>query len=269
MSIQEFCLSFFPAFLFFSFFHTQGITLGYHRLLSHKSLRVPKFLEYFFVAGAYLAFEGSPIFWVTTHRLHHRYSDHPGDPHTPLDGFFHAFISWMWAPKVLISKEQSKLVAPDLYRDPLYRLLHCNHSVLNGYLCLLLGTLYRLAIYFIFGPVVLCANLLATLLAFSGPLFVNTFCHMKKFGYETYKCGDGSRNVLFVAILAQGEGWHNNHHTFPQSARHGLLPQEFDLTWVTISILKKCGLAKDIRLPKKECHLSYVDDSQSELMSIR
>lgn len=264
MYMQNHIWLFFTAFLFFSFFHTQGITLGYHRLLSHRSLRVPKLVEYFFVAGAYLAFEGSPIFWVTTHRLHHRYSDHPGDPHTPLDGFFHAFISWMWAPKVIITKEESKLLAPDLYRDPIYKMLHCNHSSLNGYLCLLVGVIFRAGIFLLFGPVVLAANLLATLIAFIGPLLVNTICHMKNYGYETYKCGDGSRNVFIVAMVAAGEGWHNNHHTFPQSARHGLTPKEFDLTWLTISILEKFGLAKKVRLPKKESHL-FVAENESVL----
>jgi len=256
MQIQENIILFISTFLIFSFFHTQGITLGYHRLLSHKSLKVPKLVEYFFVAGAYLAFEGSPIFWVVTHRLHHRYSDHPGDPHSPVDGFFHAFISWMWAPKVLITGSQSKLIAPDLYRDPVYRFLHCNNSVLNGYLCMFLGIVFRLAILVALGPVVFAANICATLLAFLGPLLVNTFCHMKQYGYQTYQCGDGSRNVFLVAMLAAGEGWHNNHHTFPQSARHGLLPRELDLTWLTIRVLEKCKLAKNIRLPKAESHLT-------------
>ena len=250
------------ALAFFWFFHTQGITLGYHRLLSHRSLKIPKWLEYFFVSGAYLAFEGSPIFWVTTHRLHHRYSDHRGDPHSPHDGFWHAFIAWMWAPKVLISKDESRMLAPDLYRDPLYRALHCGHTVWHSYLCLTVGVLFRIGIFCVFGPVVLAANLCATALAFVGPLLVNTICHLRRFGYETYSCGDDSRNVLWVAILAAGEGWHNNHHTFPQSARHGLLPREFDATWATVCLLKKLGIAKKIRLPKSESHLAIPKELQ-------
>jgi stearoyl-CoA desaturase (delta-9 desaturase) len=260
MISPENILVFATAFVFFSFFHTQGITLGYHRLLSHRSLKVPKFIEYFFVLGAYLSFEGSPIFWVATHRLHHRYSDHKGDPHSPRDGLLHAFISWMWAPKVLISKEESRMLAADLYRDPIYKMLHCGHTIWDGYLCLTIGLAYRALILFAFGPLVLAANLLATALAFLGPLLVNTVCHLRQYGYETYTCGDDSRNVPFVAFLAAGEGWHNNHHTFPQSARHGLLPKEFDATWLTISILEKLRLATQIRLPKKESHLVVPDE---------
>src|SRR5471030_864138 len=99
-------VTFVVAFLLFFVFHSQGITLGYHRLLSHRSLKVPKWLEYLIVSGAYLSIEGAPIFWVTTHRLHHRYSDHDGDPHSPRDGLFHSFISWMWKPVVLISSRE-------------------------------------------------------------------------------------------------------------------------------------------------------------------
>jgi len=249
-------VTFVVAFLIFLVYHSQGITLGYHRILSHKSLKVPKWLEYFIASGAYLSLEGAPIFWVTTHRVHHRYSDHDGDPHAPRDGFFHAFISWMWKPLVIISEKESKKLAPDLYRDPVYRFLHLGHSGFDGLLCLTLAICFRVAIYFLFGPIVLAANLLATFMAFLGPLCVNTFGHMPSFGYQTYPCGDGSRNVWFVAMLAMGEGWHNNHHAFPQSARHGLESTELDFTWITICILKALGLAKIIRLPKTVSHLS-------------
>ena len=248
-------LTFSVAFLIFYVFHAQGITLGYHRLLSHRSLRVPKWLEYFIVSGAYLSLEGAPIFWVTTHRVHHRYSDHDGDPHAPRDGMLHAFGTWMWKPKVIISTEESKLLAPDLYRDPVYRFLHMNHSGKDGLVCLLFAIGFRVALYFLFGPVVLCANLLATVVSFCGPLLVNSFAHLPAFGYQTYDCGDSSRNVWWVALIAMGEGWHNNHHAFPLSARHGLKPLEFDATWISINILRALGLARDIHLPKAVSHL--------------
>jgi fatty-acid desaturase len=249
-------LTFLTAFFIFYVFHAQGITLGYHRILSHKSLTVPKWLEYLIVSGAYLSLEGAPIFWVTTHRVHHRYSDHDGDPHAPRDGIFHSFGSWMWKPLVIINAEESKKLAPDLYRDPVYRFLHLNHSGNDGWLCLFCAVAFRVAIYLFFGPVVLMANLLATLVSFMGPLLVNSVGHLPSFGYQTYDCGDSSRNVWFVGLIAMGEGWHNNHHAFPASARHGLMWWEFDATWVTISILRALGLAKDIRLPKSISHLS-------------
>lgn len=124
-------------------------------------------------------------------------------------------------------------------------------------MCLGFSIIFRIGILFLLGPVVLGANLLATLMAFLGPLLVNTVAHIKRFGYQSYDCGDESRNVWFVAALSMGEGWHNNHHAFPQSARHGLKALEIDPTWITISLLKILGLATEIRLPKKPSHLGF------------
>ncbi|QQR60079.1 MAG: fatty acid desaturase [Candidatus Melainabacteria bacterium] len=234
------------------YWHALGGTLGYHRILSHKSLVVPKWLEYLIVSGGYLGLEGSPIFWVSTHRRHHRYSDQPGDPHTPRDGVWHSVIAWMWSPKTQMTSEESQKMVPDLYRDPLYKLLHCKHTHWDGFLCLFLSILFRVAIFYVFGIWALLGNILGSIVAFCGPLLVNSVCHMRQFGYETYKAGDGSRNVWFVALLSLGEGWHNNHHAFPQSARHGLKGHEIDATWITIKVLEKLGLARSIRLPKSE-----------------
>ena len=231
-------------------YHGLGITLGYHRLLSHRAFKVPRWLEYFIVSGAYLAFEGAPIFWVTAHRIHHRYSDHKGDPHSPRDGFWHAWIAWMWDGMVPVSEEQNKLLSPDLYRDNVYKFLHAGGGGKDGLICLAFNFTYRAAIVLIFGWWALLGEFLGTLLAFTGPLMVNTFCHMRNLGYETYPCADDSRNVGFVGFLALGEGWHNNHHAFPQSARHGLTPKEPDLSWMFLSVLKAVGLATDVRLPK-------------------
>ncbi len=261
-SIQNSPFTFLAAFFLFYYYHTLGITLGYHRLLSHRSLILPKWLEYVVVSGGYLALEGSPIFWVSTHRLHHRFSDQDGDPHSPLDGLWHAFVAWMWAPKVIVSAEESKKLVPDLYRDPIYRFLHCRHTHFDGVLCLVLSILFRIAIYSIFGFWVLIANLTATAMAFIGPLLVNSICHLRRFGYETFPCGDNSRNVWFVALLSLGEGWHNNHHTFPQSARHGLKILELDLTWITIRILEKLKIAHSVRLPKPETKVNLKKDAE-------
>jgi len=242
---------FLGVFLLAYIYHGVGITMGYHRLLSHRSYKVPKWLEYLIVSGGYLCLEGSPIFWVTTHRRHHRYSDKPGDPHSPLDGQWHAFLGWMYKPTVLISAEESRVLAPDLYRDQLYRFLHVNHSHKDGLLCLAISIVYRAAIWFLFGPVVFAAELLASICAFCAPLLVNLYCHKPELGYQTYACGDQSRNVWWVAILSFGEGWHNNHHALPQSARFGLGKGEFDFTWMSLNFLKLFGLVSDIRLPKK------------------
>jgi len=242
--------AFFISFFLFYYWHALGGTLGYHRILSHRSLTVPRWLEYFIVSGGYFGLEGSPIFWVSMHRRHHRYSDKPGDPHTPFDGVWHAYLAWMWSPKTQITSEESQQLVPDLYRDPLYKLLHCKHTHWDGILCLVLSIGLRVLLYFVFGPWVVLGNLVGALVAFTGPLLVNSICHMRQFGYETYACGDSSRNVWFVALLSLGEGWHNNHHAFPQSARHGLKPHELDATWMTIWVLKTLGLATAIRYPK-------------------
>lgn len=248
---------FFLSFFLFHFYHQVGSTLGYHRLLSHRSLSMPKWLEYLIVSGGYLGLEGSPIFWVATHRLHHRYSDMEGDPHTPREGLWHAFIAWMWSPKSAISLEQSQKLVPDLYRDPLYKLLDCKHTHWDGYLCLAFAIVFRVLIFYTLGIWALLGNLAATLVAFIGPCLVNSVTHMPQFGYQTYKSGDDSRNNWLIAIIALGEGWHNNHHAFPQSARHGLQTREIDITWITICILQKLGLAHSIRLPKPEQMKNY------------
>lgn len=244
-------LTFLTAFVLSYLYHGFGITVGYHRILTHKSLKVPKWLEYFIVSGGYLAFEGSPIYWITTHRVHHKLTDREGDPHTPLDGAWHSFLGWLYAPKVVIPKEQVKVISPDLCRDKLYVLLDCDHSNWHALLCLTLCVAFRVALFVMFGPVVVIANILGATAPFIGAFLVNSICHMKEHGYRNFETEDLSRNVWWVGLIALGEGWHNNHHAIPQSARHGLKPNEIDISWMYISLLKTLGLAKDIRLPKQ------------------
>jgi stearoyl-CoA desaturase (delta-9 desaturase) len=245
-----------------------GISLGYHRGLSHRSFKMPVWLEYFFVLGGYFVFEGGPIFWVASHRLHHRYSDRPGDPHSPNDGGWHAFLGWMSKPIVNISEEEYKVLCPDLFKDPFYRFLHAGGSGRDGYLCLAINVIARLGLLAIFGPMALAGNVLGSAAAFIAPLLVNSICHMPRFGYQNYKTTDLSQNVWFVAIASFGEGWHNNHHRFPQSARHGLKPIEFDFSWAVLSTLSAFGLARNIRLPKTKASADapqvLLSENQSE-----
>lgn len=242
-------LLFFTVFVISYMYHGLGITLGYHRLLSHRSFKVPKFLEYFIVSGGYLAFEGSPIFWVSTHRLHHKYSDQEGDPHSPLDGFFHSFIGWLFKPIIKYNEEESRKLAADLYRDPVYRFFHVNHTRWHALLCLFLCIAFRVGIFLVLGPVALAANILAGVMPFIGAHLVNSFGHLPTLGYQNFETGENSRNVWWVAMLSLGEGWHNNHHALPSSARHGLNFKELDLTWESLKLLKLLGLATQIRLP--------------------
>lgn len=236
-------------FVFSFLYHGLGITLGYHRLLSHRSYRVPRWLEYLVVSGGYLSFEGSPIFWVTTHRLHHKYSDKPGDPHSPIDGWWHSFLGWMLSPLVVYDAKESMRLCPDLYKDPVYRFLHCNHTRWHALLCLVLCVLFRVVILLTLGPLALAANLLGAAMPFLGALMVNSFGHMSSLGYQNFKTGENSRNIWWVAMLSLGEGWHNNHHAIPSSARHGMFVHEPDLSWWMLRLMEAVGLASDIRVP--------------------
>jgi stearoyl-CoA desaturase (delta-9 desaturase) len=231
-------------------YHGMGITVGYHRLLSHRAFKVPRWLEYFIVSGGYLALEGSPVAWVATHRVHHRYSDLEGDPHSPRDGAWHAFAGWLMKPKVSFTGEDIERTVPDLWRDPVYRFFDFNHTKNHAWVCLALNIAFRVALWVFFGPMVMVANLAGALWAFLGPFWVNSVCHIQEFGYRNFVTEDGSRNVWWVGLVALGEGWHNNHHAVPVSARHGMKPAELDLSWEFIRFLRAIGLAQEIRLPK-------------------
>ncbi len=230
--------------------HVLGISIGYHRGLSHRSFKLPKFLEYFFVLGAYFCFEGAPIFWAGSHRMHHRYSDLPGDPHSPKDGLWHSILGWMSKPVVTITDEQYKVICPDLFRDPFYRFLHAGGKGRDGWVCLIINVVARIGLLALFGPIALAGNLVGSVFAFIAPLMVNSICHIPALGYQNFPTPDMSQNVWFVGLAAFGEGWHNNHHAFPQSARHGLKPTEFDFSFLVLTLLAKVGLVRDIRLPK-------------------
>jgi len=226
-----------------------GITGGYHRLLTHKSYKVPSWLRYFIVSGGYLALMGAPVSWVAVHRLHHQKSDLPGDPHSPRDGFEHALYKWMFDMEERQPIEEIKKQVPDLLEDKWLCMLGVDHSAKQAQLCLWVNIAVRVLILIAFGPVAFTANLIASILVFWSPQFVNTFCHLENWGYRTYEVRDGSRNVPWVGIMALGEGWHNNHHAFPKSARHGIKWYEIDGTWMMISFLEKIGLATEVVRP--------------------
>lgn len=235
-------ISFLCIFLLFYMWHGMGITIGYHRLLSHRSFTCPKFVEYFWMIGGLLAFEGSPIWWSAIHRAHHRYVDTPLDPHSPKDGAGHAYFGWMLEneyPKHINPQLQCK----DLINDPFYLFLEQGGDLRRAHaLNFAIGITFRILLYFCFGWKVLLANVLATVMVFQVPLLLNLFCHIPKLGYKNFATPDDSVNVWWVGILAMGEGWHNNHHAYPGSARSGLLFKEFDLSWLTIKLLRSMGL---------------------------
>lgn len=244
-----------PAYLLIWFFasylyHGLGITLGYHRLLTHKSLTMPNWLMYLIVSGGYLCLMGSPVVWVAVHRLHHQKSDIEGDPHSPVvGGFKHALYGWMFSMSDVQSDDELRAQCRDLMKDPVFRWLGSSHAPLQAMRCLLASVAFRTLILLFFGLSAMVANTAAMLIVFWSTQLVNAVCHLKTAGYRSFKTRDESRNVWWVGVLALGEGWHNNHHAIPTSARHGMDWWEFDITWYSIVLLEKLGLCSKIVRP--------------------
>lgn len=221
-----------------------GITLTYHRLLTHKSFEVPKFMEYILATVATLACQGGPISWVGAHRLHHAKSDMEGDPHSPLNGFFWAHMGWcITKNKVVDDFAIYSKHAPDLAKDRYLLFLDKFHMLPT----VLLGVLF-----YAWGgwSYVIWGIFLRLVLVYHSTWLVNSAAHV--WGYKTYASKDDSRNLWWVALITYGEGWHNNHHAFQHSARHGLRWWEFDTTYFTIRFLQLLGLASAVKIPSKE-----------------
>jgi sn-1 stearoyl-lipid 9-desaturase len=232
--LTEFLIAFLVSYVW----HGLGVTVGYHRLLSHRSFKCTKAVEYFFVFAGYLAFEGSPIWWAAIHRAHHKYVDTPLDPHSPRFGRLHSYFGWLFElayPSHIEPAESCK----DLVGDPVYQLLEQGGDLrkMNN-LCFLSNFAFRFLLFFIFGWKVALASMLAAVAVLQIPLMLNLVCHLPKLGYRNFATDDDSVNVWWVGLLAHGEGWHNNHHAYPGSARNGMKWYEFDLSYFAIRVLK-------------------------------
>jgi fatty-acid desaturase len=227
-----------------------GIAIGYHRLLTHRGYQVPRWLEYFIAICGTMAFQGGPIYWVAVHRLHHQHTDRPGDPHSPRDGAWWAHMGWILHGSLHNQSPVLKRYAPDLIAQPFYRWLSAWHWVpvtLVGVGLLFGGAAWggwglhgwMLGISWVLWGVFLraTAGLHVTWL-------VNSATHM--WGRRRYETKDDSTNNWWVALLTGGEGWHNNHHAHPVSARHGLAWWEFDPNYYAIWLLEKVGLARKV-----------------------
>lgn len=257
------------ALLLFYLYHMLGITIGYHRFIAHRSFKLAKPLEFLFVSGGYLCFEGSPISWRTVHLLHHQQSDKPGDPHySETNREWYAFIGWLLDPHVKITEAICRKECRELYQNPVYRFLQLplgESGPVNGaVLCAAAGIMFRILLLLAFGPTVLAANLLATAFCWCAPLLIGVICHCPFLGYRNYETKDESRNVWYAFLLALGDQYHNNHHRFARSARQGFRRSEFDFGWTLISLLSKVGLAWDVILPKRR----VVVCSQHELRGV-
>ncbi len=214
-----------------------GITLGWHRLVSHRSFQTPKWLEYLFVFCGTLSMQGGPIWWVGLHRHHHVYSDQDVDHHDSNKGFWWSHMGWMMYE--VPAETEIERFTQDIADDRVYQFLENNFFLIQVAFA---GVMYLLGGW----PFVVWVVFVRLVVLYHCTWFVNSATH--KFGYRTYASGDRSTNCWWVAVLTYGEGWHNNHHAFQYSARHGLRWWEVDLTWMTIWLLERIGLAKKVKL---------------------
>jgi len=234
-----------------------GVTVGFHRLFTHRSFQTTRVVQFVLGVLGSMTFQGPLLPWVGRHRLHHRHSDGEGDPHSPhphggglwglVRGFWHAHIGWAFAP----APDGLERYAGDLRRSPMLRLVSALFP-----LWALLGLLIPAGIGFAFGgwPGALAGfvwgGLVRILLGHHVTWSVNSVCHL--WGTRPFDSGDQSRNNPVVGVLALGEGWHNNHHAFPSSARHGLRWWQIDVAYWVIRCLVLCRLAWRVRLPAIE-----------------
>ena len=219
-----------------------GISMGYHRLHTHRGFKTFKVFEYFLALCGTLTLEGGPIFWVATHRVHHQHSDQVEDPHTPRVSGFWAHLGW-----ILFGEAQHNDVgrmaryAPDLARNTFYQWLSAYHWVpltMLGFTLLAIGG-WGLVNWAIF---------LRVVVGLHSTWLVNSATHI--WGRRRFATNDDSRNSWWVALLTFGEGWHNNHHAHPTSARHGLAWYELDVTWIQLKVLRALGLVWDVRVAR-------------------
>ncbi len=232
------------SFLFLYWVTVLGVTLGLHRLVAHRSFIAPSWVEKVLVLMGSLACQSGPIEWVALHRHHHKFSDQPNDHHDAGRGFWWSHSEWMLHDIPALKHSQS--FVGDLLKDPFFRWLD------NWFL--LLQIPIGLGLYW-YGELagvdggglglVLWAIPLRLVVVYHVTWLVNSATHT--FGYRNFDSPDLSRNCWWVALLSFGEGWHNNHHAYPQSARHGLRWFEFDITWLHIKFLRRLGLARQVR----------------------
>ena len=219
-----------------------GIGMGYHRLLTHRGYKTTKWMEYVLAVCGTLALEGGPLLWVATHRMHHQNTDKEGDPHSPHDGGFWAHMGWVLTGQTM-QKNSAELLpyVPELRKDRFQRWISRWHWVPITILACLLFAVggWRYVLWGIF---------LRTVIGLHSTWLVNSATHM--WGRRRFCTRDDSRNSFWVALLTFGEGWHNNHHAYPQSARHGMAWYEVDPNWYGIWILRVLRLAWDVKVQK-------------------
>lgn len=215
-----------------------GIGLGYHRLLTHRGFKVPKWLEYTLSLFGTLALQSGPLSWVSTHRIHHAFTDQENDPHSPRHGTYWAHIGWIFRGTSQNQTEETmRRYCPDMIDDKVHRVLNRFYWVPT--------VLVGVGLYAIGGfGMMLWGIFLRTVMGWHFTWLVNSATHL--WGSRRFETRDDSRNNGLVAALSWGEGWHNNHHAHPRSAKHGLTWYEIDINWMQLRVLEMVGLAKDV-----------------------
>jgi stearoyl-CoA desaturase (delta-9 desaturase) len=215
-----------------------GIGLGYHRLLTHRGFKTPKWLEYFLTVCGTFALQAGAISWVTTHRIHHAFTDTDKDPHSPRNGIYWSHIGWILKGTAQEHDAAThQRYSPDLVKDKFHLILDKYYSVPTVILGLILFAVggWSMVLWGIF---------LRTVWGWHCTWLVNSATHL--WGTRRFETRDDSRNNLLIALLTWGEGWHNNHHAYPRSARHGLTWKELDINWIQLRIMEKLGLIADV-----------------------
>jgi stearoyl-CoA desaturase (Delta-9 desaturase) len=231
-----------------------GVTVGFHRLFTHRSFATKPWMRGIFAAMGSMAIEGPVISWVADHRKHHAFADQPGDPHSPhvdhgvgwrgaLRGLLHAHMGWLF---IHTQRGARKRYAPDLVADPVVRWVDgtfvfwalAGLGAAFGLGWLIGGTLTAALTGLLWGGAV------RILVLHHVTYSINSLCHF--FGRRRFDTGDESRNLAWLSFLSLGEAWHNNHHAFPTSAAHGLRWWELDLSSLVIRGLERVGLAWDV-----------------------
>ena len=234
-----------------------GTTIGFHRYFTHRSFTAHPSVKVTLAVLGCMTMQGPITQWVSDHRKHHALSDQPGDPHSPhaghgegavaaVRGFVHAHVGWLFSN---LGMEQGRAYAKDLYDDRVIRWIDRLYLVWVG---LTLGIPFAIG-YAVGGTWqsgvegLVWGGLIRIFLYQHATFSVNSICHM--FGRRDFESRDESRNNWFVAALVFGEGWHNNHHAFPASARHGLRRSQVDLSWWVIRGLERLGLVWNVHVP--------------------
>lgn len=227
-----------------------GITAGYHRLLAHRSFKTSRQFQFVLALFGVLAGQNGPLWWISHHRYHHRHSDREKDLHSPTHGFFWSHMGWLFSPGCV----QARLnLVPDLAAMWELVLLERASWLVNvtcGALLYFAGEAWHAA-----DPdaqinglqLVFWGAIASKVCVYHAVWSANSICHC--LGQRRYTTRDNSRNNVVVALLTFGDGWHNNHHYLPNSARHGFCWWELDINFMVLSLLSRLGIVWDLRLP--------------------